>query len=715
MDMRLGTTRGTNALLERRGSPTALFITRGLADLVDIGDQQRPDLFALRIDKRRPLHDHVVEVPGRLAADGSIVEPLTSRELDELAERGRGLLEQGVRSAAVALLHSYRNPEQEEAVVGRLREVGFEHVSGSAQLAPLIKLLPRAETAIVDAYLGPVVHGYLDAVERALSGGRLLVMTSAGGLRPSTRYRAVDSLLSGPAGGVVGAAASGARAGCDHVIGFDMGGTSTDVCRYDGDYEYRYEFRVGDARLVAPALAIETVAAGGGSVCGVRDERLLVGPESAGADPGPACYGAGGPLTITDVNLLSGRLSADCFEIPLDPDHARTALDAVRSAIDDGAGQAPTGDELLDGFLQIANERMAGAIARVSIARGYDPSEYALVGFGGAGGQHACAVAGLLAIDTVILPRDASLLSAVGLRRAVLERLTERQVLRPLDEVRDDLDAWLDELGREAVAAVVEAGAAPQEVAVRRRVVHLRLTGQETTLPVEHESAAGLEEAFRRRYEAMYRHEPPGKPVEVESIRVVASTTAPAVEPCPPPRTPARPVALRTVPARFDGRWLDAPAYERSGLVPGDRIDGPALVLDRRTTFVVEPGWTAAVDGDGGMVCRRRPGAGAPAARTEAQSDLIRQELFTNRFQDLVEEAGRMLQRTAISTNVKERLDFSCALLDGDGRLVVNAPHIPVHLGAMGMCVRAVRERMAMESGDVVVTNHPGLGGTHLP
>jgi len=402
-----------------RLAPTALFITEGFGDLLRIGNQQRPDLFDLDVRRPEPLPEVVVEVPERMEADGTVVRPL---ELEHVLEEARRLLSRGVRAAAVALMHAYVNPDHEERLTARLLELGFEHVAGSARLAPLIKLLPRAETAVADAYLGPVIAPYLRGIERGLGGGPLHVLTSAGGLVQGRACAARDTLLSGPAGGVAGAAAAGRAVGFERVIGFDMGGTSTDVARYDGDYEYQFEHEVGGVHLVAPALAIETVAAGGGSICHVEGGRLRVGPRSASADPGPACYGAGGPLTLTDVNLLMGRVDPERFEIPLAPTRAAEALDALclEAGEAGGAGLAP--EDALDGLLDIANERMADAIAAVSLRRGYDPASYALVAFGGAGGQHACAVSDRLGMDTVLMPTDASLLSAVGLGHAVVER-----------------------------------------------------------------------------------------------------------------------------------------------------------------------------------------------------------------------------------------------------------------------------------------------------
>ncbi len=515
--VRLATTRGTNALLERKGAATALFITQGLGDLLRIGTQQRPELFALAIEKPEPLYREVVEVPERLAADGTVLAPLDLEALRPEAER---VLAAGCASAAVALMHSFRNPRHEEELGDFLRRLGFRRVSLSARLAPLIKLVPRAETAVVDAYLSPILEEYLDGVARAVPRGSLHVMTSAGGLVRADAFRAKDALLSGPAGGVVGAALSGRRSGLTRIIAFDMGGTSTDVARYDGDYEYLFEHRVGDAHLVAPALAIESVAAGGGSVCAFDGIQLRVGPESAGAWPGPACYGAGGPLTLTDVNLALGRLDPTRFEIPLDAAAAERAVAALLARIAEREGIAPAREAILAGLLEIADERMAEAIRDISLRRGYDPAEHALVAFGGAGGQHACALAELLGIARIVVPRDAGLLSALGLGAAVVERFAQRQVLQPLTSVRDRLPAWFGELADEAVAAVAAEGVPKAEVRVRRRLLHLRFTGQEEALAVESRDGETPEEAFATAYREIYGYAPEGRSIELESIRV---------------------------------------------------------------------------------------------------------------------------------------------------------------------------------------------------
>jgi 5-oxoprolinase (ATP-hydrolysing) len=728
--MRLATTRGTNALLERRGAATALFITRGFGDLLRIGTQQRPDLFALDVRKPEPLYAAAVEVGERRAADGSVLVPLDVDAARAAAER---IASTGIRSAAVALAHAFRDPAHERALAEALHAAGFEHVSISSSLAPFIGLLARAETAVVDAYLGPVIGGYLDGVRRELGDGRLHVMTSAGGLVRPEDFRAKDSLLSGPAGGVVGAALAGRRAGQARVIAFDMGGTSTDVARVDGDFEYVWEHEVAGARIVAPALAIESVAAGGGSICAFDAQGVRVGPESAGASPGPACYGAGGPLTVTDCNLLLGRLDPARFAIPVDPAPAATAAGALAARVRESTGEAVDRQALLAGLIDIADERMADAIRGISLRRGYDPSEYALVAFGGAGAQHACGVASRLGIGTVIVPPDAGLLSALGIGHAPVERFAERQVLQRLDEVEDGIAATFDALSAEAADAVAREGVPRGEIAIRRRIANLRYVGQDSTLTIEWNRSVSLRDAFEARYAAVYGHRPASRPIEVESVRAIASTRTPedSAPPAPDPHD-AAPAAIRET--WIGGAWTQVPVYERDRLVPGARLAGPALIAERHSATFVAAGWNAAVDGAINLVLvasargesaqdqvpsaqelrAQSLGTGHSALGTSVPS-AVRLELFVSRFRALVGEMGEMLRRTALSTNVKERLDFSCALLDAAGELVVNAPHIPVHLGAMGLCVRSVRDAVEMRPGDVIVTNHPGFGGSHLP
>ena len=705
LELRLATTRGTNALLERRGARTALFVTEGFGDLLEIGSQQRPDIFALDVVKRRPLTAEVVEIPGRLAPDGTELEPLVIAP-----GRLTALVQGGVRSAAVALLHSYKNPLHERELARHLVEAGFEHVACSCDDSPGVKIVPRAETAVVDAYLAREMRDYLEAVTSSFRAGRTLVMTSAGGLVPAERFRPKDGLLSGPAGGVVGAASAGETEALDSIIAFDMGGTSTDVARFDGELEYRRVLEIGGLRLMVPSVAIETVAAGGGSVCSFDGRQLKVGPESAGASPGPACYAAQGPLTLTDANLLLGRLDPARFHIPIDRGAAERRARELLAQIHEATGGPLALEEMLVGFLEIANERMAGAIRTVSVRRGYDPRGYALVGFGGAGGQHVCAVADNLGMETVLVPADAGLLSAVGLGRARLERFGFRQILSPLEQVAAALPAWLDELAEEALA-FVRTDASGGHAAVRREEVSLRYLGQESSLTLPARPLEGLPDRFSELYRDRFGYEPEGGVIELESIRVIASTDAGHVEwnAVPDDGAPSPPGSRD---AYFEGRWQRVETWLREALLPGASIRGPALVLEEHATTVVDPGWLLTVGSSGGLILRRES---EQAAVDVTRAQAVELELWANRLSAIAEEMGEMLRRTAVSTNVKERLDFSCALLNDRGELVVNAPHIPVHLGALGLCVRTVTAELDLQPGDVAITNHPAYGGSHLP
>jgi 5-oxoprolinase (ATP-hydrolysing) len=708
--MRLGTTRGTNALLERGGARIAFFVTKGFRDVLSIGTQQRPDLFALNVVKPPPLYETVVEVDERTGVDGNILRGLDAATLQKEIERIRT---SGITSAAVAFLHSYKNPQHEHLCASLLRANGFNHVSCSSDLAPFIKLVPRASTSVVNAYLAPVVETYFNAIGKTVRNGNLYIMTSAGGLVHASSYRSKDSLLSGPAGGVVGAANIGRKAGYAKIISFDMGGTSTDVARYDGDFEYVFEHRVGDAHLIAPALSIETVAAGGGSVCTFDGFRLTVGPGSAGAAPGPACYGAGGPLTVTDVNLLLGRLDPANFSIPLSSRHARIRLHELCAEMnidpDDIAGT--TG--VLEGLTEIANERMADAIRNVSLKRGYAPSDYVLVAFGGAGGQHACAIAGKLGIGTILFPADAGLLSSYGLGKAVIERFAERQYLRPLPVMNTQLEKEWKDLEREAIEKVRLEFTGVGRIEVRRRILNIRFAGQESVLSVECEYDTDVFAAFEKKYRDLYGFWIDDKEIEVESARVIASTLPEDDIIEREFNAPYKPEAERTQKACFGSEWSDVQVFRRTELKAGAIIEGPALLLDEYSTSVIEQGWQLELDSDlNGVAKRVRDSADR---KISVRPEAVTLELFTSKFQTIAEEMGTVLQRTALSVNVKERLDFSCALLDAQGELVVNAPHIPVHLGSLGICVRRLSKELPMEPGDVIVTNHPAIGGSHLP
>jgi 5-oxoprolinase (ATP-hydrolysing) len=714
--MRLATTRGTNALLTRGGAKLAHFITAGFEDLLEVGGQQRPELFALHIGKHKPLPEVVVSVRERLAADGSVIEPLDREGLEPTVAE---LRRRGIRCASITLLHGHRNPVHEIELEALLAEAGFEYIARSSVLSPFQGLLRRSETCTVDAYLGPVINDYLDAVESGLGadGSGIHVMTSAGGLVGSEAYRSMDSLLSGPAGGVVGAALTGQRCGRDRVIAFDMGGTSTDVSRFDGDFEYVFSHRVGPVDLAVPALAIETVAAGGGSICRVEQGRLAVGPESAGAMPGPASYGAGGPLTLTDVNLLLGRLVAERFPIPINLEAAKARLEGLRADLAEAGRDSGGDEEILEGLLRIADERMAEAIRRISIRKGVDPTGYSLVAFGGAGGQHACRLAELLGINEIFLPGDAGLLSALGLGHAVVERFAQREVLHPLDEVSDDLEGWIETLAREAASALADEGVG-EKVDEPRRIVELRYVGQDATLEIEPMPGEDPGRLFEDAYFKLFSYRPQERGVEVVSLRVVVRSRRPEVAPAAADETASASVAdpVRAQRCFLDGSWRNVPCHEAAELAAGSEVEGPALIQQEHSALVVRPGWRARSLGDGGLrlITYEEDPMKAPTTR-RGRPQAVELELMSHRFSSIARTMGELLQRTAISTNIKEREDFSCTLLDPLGRLVVNAPHIPVHLGAMGLCVRELVAHRGIDPGDVVLTNHPAYGGSHLP
>jgi 5-oxoprolinase (ATP-hydrolysing) len=674
-DFRVATTRGTNALLERKGARLAFFTTAGFGDLLLIRDQRRALLFSLEQPEPEVLPAFTAAIAGRMSSTGEEVVPLDEAALGEAA---REALAEGCTVAAVALLHSWKNPAQEHRAGEILREAGFRHVVLSAEIAPLIRLLPRAETAVAEAFLTPVMEHFVKRVASALEGGEPWLMTSAGGLVPASRFRPKDSLLSGPAGGLVGAAELARAAGFPRVLTFDMGGTSTDVARIDGPFEWRQEQEIGPARVFAPALKIETVAAGGGSICRWRNGRLEVGPESAGADPGPACYGRGGPLTLTDVNLLAGFMDAAKAGIPLDPAAAEKRLEELLTEMT-AAGEIATPATLLAGLRDIAVETMAEAIRGVSVREGCAPEDFALLAFGGAGPQHACAVAEKLGVRSVLIPADAGLLSAWGLERARRQEQRVLQVLKPIDAVDTRSIVW-KELAGDAANDLTD----PEF----RWLADLRLVGQDTALTVEADDSAESTEAlkakFGNEYRALYGYPPPSrKVVELVALRVVAEEH---VAPCA------------------------SESFEAATMA------GPLLLQDRFSTCVVPDGWDMRTGSRATVLLERRGLPGATSLLQEPSAPAaVRAGLFRSRFEGIVSAMGEMLRRTALSTNVKERLDFSCALLDADGHLVASAPHVPVHLGALGVCVREVLKVIDPGPGDVIVTNHPAFGGSHLP
>ncbi len=709
MNIKLGSTKGTNALLEKNGADVALFVTRGFRDILEIGTQQRPDIFSLNVLKREMLYSDVVEVHERIDASGKIIEEL---DPEKITNKIRKLKRKGVDTAAICLLNSYNNPVHEYELAAFLRKNGFSDISISASLSAMIKYLPRMETAVVNAYLSPVLKDYLANVRESNPGGLIHMMTSAGSLVKSEYFQAKDSLLSGPAGGVVGASVLAKKSGFTRIISFDMGGTSTDVSRFDNEYDYCYDLKIGNAHIFSQALAIESVAAGGGSVCYYDGYKLCVGPQSAGADPGPASYGANGPLTITDVNILLGRLDSRQFNIPVFTEEASEKLEEVCAGIADDRGKRPRKEEILTGFLQIANEIMAGAIKKISISRGYDPAEYSLVAFGGAGGMHACSIADILGMESILVPEDAGLLSSYGLAGASIERFAEQQLLQDLDSVTESLPGLFDELAGKAVELVKKEGVT-DNILIRSKIISLRFKGQDSSIHLPYDTDIDLMESFWFNYEKIYGYYTENKNIEVESIRVLAGEADREDQPPAGEMNLYKPEPSRWIDSWVAGNWEPVPVFLRKDLDPGASIEGFALLLDKYSTTVIEQNWSLSLDANRTAVLSKVSGKAAVEEKTINLE--ARLELFTRRFMFIAENMGAMLQRTSLSVNIKERLDFSCALIDPEGRLVANAPHIPVHLGGLGVCVRKLKESFPMEPGDTIITNHPLYGGSHLP
>lgn len=716
IEMKLGSTRGTNAILERKGARTAFLVTKGFSDLLLIGNQQRPDLFALNIQKPKPLYERVFEIDERIEADGTILKPVSVEEINRIIKL---LKKQKVQSIAVAFLNSYKNPTNESFVATQLKSAGYSFVSVSHELSQQVRILPRAETSVANAYLAPIIHNYLTKIQAGLAGATLKVMTSAGGLVSANNFFPKDSLLSGPAGGVVGAATQGKKSGVTRLITFDMGGTSTDVSLYNDHYDYRYESKVGEQKILSPSLAIETIAAGGGSICDFDGYRFTVGPHSAGASPGPACYGAGGPLTITDVNLLLGKLDPANFAIPLNATLATQALKNLLQKVKKATGRKYSFESVLQSLAQIANEKMADAIKKVSVQHGYNPSDYTLLCFGGAGGQHACQLGEILGMKKVLIPYDAGLLSAYGIGHADVERFEEKLVLEPLSKTINKLNSILTELKQKGEAYLKRDGFSIADVKLLKQLLFLRFKGQESTIEININpfsetdlSFEKIKSAFRKKYESIFGHWLEEKEIELESVKVsvcVRGHSTPAINRVLKNYTPR---SIKKQKLLVGKSWHMAPVFRWEELNAGARIIGPAILVSNNSTSVVEKGWTLVLDQHNNALVTKKAKLSS-SGTTHSREAML--ELFTNRFTSIAQEMGALLQRTSFSVNVKERLDFSCALLDPEGYLVVNAPHIPVHLGSLGVCVREVKSVIDMTEGDVIITNHPGFGGSHLP
>ncbi|MER5711609.1 hydantoinase B/oxoprolinase family protein [Streptomyces sp. NPDC002122] len=717
--VKMGTTVATNALLERRGEPTLLLVTEGFRDALRIAYQNRPRLFDRHIVLPEAVYARVAEVPERVDAHGHVVRPLDATAVaEELAAAHRD----GFRSVAVVLLHGYRHPAHETRIAEAARAAGFTQVSCSHEVSPLIKLIPRGDTTVVDAYLSPILRRYVDEVARELAGIRLMFMQSNGGLREAAHFRGKDAVLSGPAGGVVGMARTSAQAGHERVIGFDMGGTSTDVSHYAGAFERELGTQVAGVRMRAPMMSIHTVAAGGGSVLHYDGRRYRVGPDSAGAVPGPACYRRGGPLTVTDANVMLGRVQPAHFpavfgesgDRPLDAEVVRERFTELAGEI--GGGRTP--EEVAAGFLEIAVLNMANAVKKISVQRGHDVTRYALTSFGGAGGQHACAVADALGVDTVLVPPLAGVLSAYGIGLADATAMRERSVEAELDApgTHARVTALCAELAGRTREELRADGLPDGAITTHARVL-LRYAGTDASLPVDLAPAESMKTEFTAVHRSRYAFTM-DKPVVVEAVSVEAVGRAGPHGPVLVD-TGARtgPLAPRTtVRMHSGGTPHDTPLHRREDLRPGDTVDGPALLAEADATTVVDTGWRATATDGGHLLLRRvTPRPARVAAGTDVDPVLL--EVFNNLFMAIAEQMGVRLENTAHSVNIKERLDFSCALFDAEGNLIANAPHIPVHLGSMGESIKEVLRRRGgdLRPGDVYAVNDPYHGGTHLP
>ena len=721
--VKMGTTLATNALLERKGERTALFITRGFRDQLRIGYQNRPRIFDRHIVLPEPLYHHVYEIDERINAAGETLRPLDEREARHaIADALQG----GCRAAAVVLMHGYRHPAHEQRVAELARAAGFGQVSVSHQVSPLMKLVARGDTTVADAYLSPLLRRYVDRIARELPGAQLMFMQSNGGLTSARLFQGKDSVLSGPAGGVVGVARTARAAGFDRIIGFDMGGTSTDVSHSHGSLERTFDNQVAGVRLRAPMMSIHTVAAGGGSILHFDGARYRVGPDSAGAHPGPACYRQGGPLTVSDANVMLGKIQPGFFprvfgpagDTLLDADIVRSKFAALAEQIHAATGEARSMEEIAEGYVRVAVDNMANAIKKISIERGHDVTAYTLCCFGGAAGQHACLVADALAIPCVFIHPYAGVLSAYGMGLADVSAMRERAVEARLDDrtvaqIEKDLAALAEDTSSELHGQ----GVPVDRIGLARRA-HLRYEGTDTALIVDFAPREAMLKEFESLYRQRFSFLMPDRPLVVEAVSVEATGRGEPVRETfadlPPRPGPAR--ADRRVRLHSGGTAHDAPVYRREALRPGDVIAGPAIVAEANATTIVEPQWQAEVTPLNHMVLTRRVPRPARVA-VGTRVDPVVLEIFNNLFMAIAEQMGVTLANTAHSVNIKERLDFSCALFDSAGSLIANAPHLPVHLGAMGESVRVIATENAgkMRPGDAYALNNPYHGGTHLP
>jgi 5-oxoprolinase (ATP-hydrolysing) len=717
--IKMGTTVATNALLERKGDRVVLLTNKGFADFLRIGYQTRPELFNRNVIKPEMLYDRVHEIQGRINARGEEEIPLDENEIRAVLQAGAA---DGIRAVAIVFLHNFRYPEHERRAAQIATELGFTQVSPSHEVSGLIKFISRGDTTVVDAYLSPILRRYVDQVAEELdlanAKTRLMFMMSSGGLTDATLFRGKDAILSGPAGGVVGMIETSALAGYEHVVGFDMGGTSTDVSHYAGELERAFETEVAGVRMRAPMMKIHTIAAGGGSVLTYDGARFRVGPESAGANPGPCCYRRGGPLAVTDANLMVGKLLPEYFPQIFGPNQDE-ALDrtAVRERFESlanevGDGRSP--EQVAEGFLRIAVDSMANAIKKISTQRGYDVTRYALSCFGGAGGQHACGVADALGIETVLVHPLAGVLSAYGMGLADVRANRQLAVEEPFEaDVVERLVGRFDALCNDVTTELLDQGVEPEQI---HRRLHLRYAGTDTPLEATGESHQAILDAFEAQHRTQFGFISPDKSIVIEAIEAEAvGGGADATEPEHPIST-GRPTPIGTTEMFTGGRHHEVPVVARDEMLPGHTVVGPVLITESIGTIVVEPGWTARMNSRRHIELVRHERVSRDAS-VGTDADPVMLEIFNNLFMSIAEQMGVTLQATADSVNIKERLDFSCALFNAQGRLVANAPHLPVHLGSMDKSVESVinHRQGDIKPGDVFVINAPYNGGTHLP
>ena len=723
--VKMGTTVATNALLERKGEQTALIITKGFRDALRLGYQARPDIFAKNIILPEQLYDLVVEVEERVLADGTVESAITDQAIDEALDT---VEKAGYQSLAITLMHAYAYPEHEARIAERARARGtIAQVSVSHEVSPLVKLVGRGDTTVVDAYLSPILRRYVNQVAEELgvegTGCRLMFMMSSGGLTAADLFQGKDAILSGPAGGVVGAVETAAMAGFDKIIGFDMGGTSTDVSHYAGTYERAFDTEVAGVRMRAPMMRIHTVAAGGGSILHYKDERFQVGPDSAGANPGPACYRRGGPLAVTDANVMVGKLQPSLFpsifgpgqDQPLDADVVTDKFTALAAEI--GDGRAP--EEIADGFLRIAVENMANAVKTISVQRGYDVTQYALVSFGGAGGQHACAIADRLGMTTVHIHPFSGLLSAYGMGLASIYASRTKAMVEPLrEENRSALSTLIEALSTQVFEELIGQGVEEARI-VSRPILHLRYEGTDTTIPLDFSTRdiIGIAQTFESEHKAQFGFTYPGRAIIVESVELQGEDgTVSGRDEAADATIDGEAKQAETTRIFTEGTWHKAAIVRRADAARGQTVTGPAILVEDHQTVVIEPGWQARfTERDHLVLTRIEAKRRDDAIGTKA--DPVMLEVFNNLFMSIAEQMGETLQKTASSVNIKERLDFSCAVFDKDGALVANAPHMPVHLGSMDRSVEAIiRQNVGtVKPGDVYALNAPYNGGTHLP